>query len=348
MASINPSQVVVSNNLICLINYSSSIINREAHFFVYNTAMINKREIANDLMTLRDLIRWGTSQFNAAELGFFQGLPSALDEAVYLCLSGLHLPPDFSVEYFDCVLTMDERLHVLDLFQQRIEQRKPSAYITNESWFAGLSFYVDERVLIPRSPIAEMIQQQFTPWVSPDEVYDILDLCTGSGCIAIACAYAFENALIDASDISSDALAVAEINRQNHGLENRVNLMKSNLFDAMPDSRYDIIVSNPPYVSEQEMKQLSAEFDFEPDSALVAGGDGLDLVLPMLVQARDHLTDEGVLIVEVGYSKPALEQLLPEIPFFWIDFEFGGEGVFLLTASQLETHQDDFEQALKS
>jgi ribosomal protein L3 glutamine methyltransferase len=308
--------------------------------------MINKREIANDLITIRDLIRWGTSQFNAAGLSFVQGMPTAIDEAVYLCLSALHLEPDFSVDYFDCVLTMEERLHVLSLFQQRIEQRKPAAYITNEAWFSGLSFYVDERVLIPRSPIAEIIQQQFSFWVSPEKVVNILDLCTGSGCIAIACAYAFEQAMVDASDISTDALAVAEINRENHGLEQRVNLIQSDLFDAIPDKRYDIIVSNPPYVSLEEMSQLPEEFTFEPgESALAAGESGLDIVLPMLQQARDHLTDDGILVVEVGYSRPALEALLPEVPFFWIDFEFGGEGVFVLSAKQLEACQSDFRHA---
>ncbi len=307
--------------------------------------MINKREIANDLVTLRDLIRWGTSQFNAADLSFVQGMPTAIDEAVYLCLSALHLPPDFSVDYFDCVLTMDERLHVLSMFQQRIEQHKPAAYITNEAWFAGLSFYVDERVLIPRSPIAEMIHQQFSLWIDPDQVNNILDLCTGSGCIAIACAYAFDQAQVDASDISADALAVAEINRRDHGLEDRVQLLESDLFESIPDKRYDIIVSNPPYVSLQEMAELPAEFQFEPGaSALAAGETGMDIVLPMLVQARDYLTDDGILVVEVGYSKPALEALLPEVPFFWVDFEYGGEGVFVLTANQLETYQADFER----
>lgn len=310
--------------------------------------MINKREIANDLITLRDLIRWGTSQFNAADLSFSQGMPTAIDEAAYLCLSALHLPPDFSVEYFDCVLTMEERLNVLDLLQQRIDHN-PSAYITNESWFAGLSFFVDERVLIPRSPIAELIQQQFSPWIYPDQVNNILDLCTGSACIAIACAYAFEDAQIDASDISPDALAVAEINRQNHALQERVNLIESDLFEALAGKRYDIIVSNPPYVSEQEVAQLPAEFDFEPGAlALAAGEDGLDIVLPMLLEAREHLTDEGILVVEVGYSQAALEQALPEVPFTWIDFEFGGDGVFVLTANQLETYQADFEQALNA
>lgn len=307
--------------------------------------MINKREIANDLVTLRDLIRWGTSQFNAAELSFVQGMPTAIDEAVYLCLSALHLPPDFSVEYFDCVLTMDERLHVLDLFQQRIVKRKPAAYITNEAWFSGLSFYVDERVLIPRSPIAEMIEHQFSLWIAPERVNNILDICTGSGCIAIACAYAFDEAQLDASDISADALAVAELNRQNHALEERLTLIESNLFESIPDKRYDIIVSNPPYVTTEEMAQLPVEFEFEPGAlALAAGETGMDIVLPMLIQAGDYLSDEGILVVEVGYSKPILEQLLPEVPFFWVDFEFGGDGVFVLTAKQLEACQADFKR----
>jgi ribosomal protein L3 glutamine methyltransferase len=240
---------------------------------------------------------------------------------------------------------MDERLHVLDLYQQRIEQRKPAAYITNEAWFCGLSFYVDERVLIPRSPMAEIIQHQFSLWISPDRVENILDLCTGSGCIAIACAYAFEQSWIDASDISADALAVAKINRQNHDLENRLNLIESSLFESIPEKRYDIIISNPPYVSEREMKQLPTEFDHEPGSlALAAGVTGMDVVLPLLSAARDFLTEDGILVVEVGYSKPALEQMFPEVPFFWVDFEFGGEGVFVLTAEQLETYQADFRR----
>ena len=312
--------------------------------------MINKREIANDLVTLRDLIRWGTSQFNAAELCFAQGMSTAIDEAVYLCLSALHLPPDFSVDYFDCVLTMEERLNVLNLFEQRIEQHKPASYITNEAWFCGLSFFVDERVLIPRSPIAELISQQFSPWVDFDRVRNILDLCTGSGCIAIACAEVFEQAHVDASDLSADALDVAMINCENHLMEDRVSLIESDIFKnipvkTIPEERYDIIVSNPPYVSAQEMSELSSEFDYEPDSALRAGNTGLDIVLPMLSQASNYLTDDGILVVEVGYSKSALEQALPQVPFVWLEFEYGGEGVFLLTASQLQIHQADFDAA---
>lgn len=304
----------------------------------------NIRETANDLVTIRDLIRWGTSQFNAAELSFAQGMPDALDEAVYLCLYALHLPPDFSAEYFDCVLTMGERLEVLELFQQRIEQRLPAAYITNEAWFAGMRFFVDERVLIPRSPIAELIQQQFEPWVDPQCVSSILDLCTGSGCIAIACALAFDNSEIVASDISFDALDVARINRADYGLEERVQLLRSDLFSDIPRRSFDIIVSNPPYVSIAEVAALPDEFEHEPASALEAGETGMDLVIPMLQQARNYLSDQGILVVEVGYSKPALEHLLPDVPFFWLDFAYGGEGVFLLTAEQLDQYQHSFDQ----
>ena len=308
---------------------------------MYNTGMINKREIANDLATLRDLVRWGTSQFNAAGLTFAQGMPSALDEAVYLSLSALHLPPDFSVDYFDCVLTMDERLNVLSLFQQRIEQHKPAAYITNEAWFCGMSFYVDERVLIPRSPIAELIAQQFQPWIGhggdPDEVTDILDLCTGSGCIALACAEYFPQAHVDATDISPDALEVATINRENHGLEGRVSYIESDVFEKVPDKSYDIIVSNPPYVSQAEVDALPKEFQHEPGSlALQAGQDGMDIVRRIVAGARPFLKDEGILVVEVGYSRPALEKLMPDLPYMWVDFEFGGDGVFILQAKDLD------------
>ncbi len=306
--------------------------------------LMNKHEIASELSTLRDLIRWGTSQFNAAELSFTQGMPNALDEAVYLCLNALHLPVDFSADYFACTLTMDERLAVLALYQQRIEKRLPAAYITHEAWFCGLSFYVDERVLIPRSPLAELIQQQFEPWVAPAQVHYILDLCTGSACIAVACAYAFADAEVVGSDISTDALAVARTNQQNHGLETQLQLVESDLFTNVPARRYDIIVSNPPYVSQQEMQTLATEFDHEPELALQAGDDGMDLVIPILQQARGFLSDHGVLVVEVGYSRSALEKLFPQVPFCWLDFEQGGEGVFLLTVEQIEACQKWFDE----
>jgi ribosomal protein L3 glutamine methyltransferase len=304
---------------------------------------MKKREIANELTTIRDLIRWGVSAFNEAELSFVQGMPTALDEAVYLCLSALNLPPDFSEEFFDCVLTFEERMAVLDYYKQRIENKTPAAYITNEAWFAGLSFYVDERVLIPRSPFAELVKQQFAPWIDADEVNNVLELCTGSGCIAIACAYAFEQSQVVASDISKEALAVAEINRQNHGLEACLQLVESDLYANIPVKPYDIIVSNPPYISAQEMTELVDELHAEPAMGLAAGEDGLDVVIPMLQGAREFLSDQGVLVVEVGYSQPALEAALPEVPFMWLDFEEGGQGVFLLTAQQLEDYQSDFD-----
>jgi ribosomal protein L3 glutamine methyltransferase len=304
---------------------------------------MNIRAIASELATLRDLIRWGVSQFNQAELCFAQGMPSAIDEAVYLCLAALHLPPDFSADFFDCRLTHEEKCRVLEYYRRRLQQHVPAAYITREAWFAGLAFYVDERVLIPRSPIAELIEQRFSPWIDADRVHNILDLCTGSGCIAIACAYAFEQAGVVASDVSADALAVAAINRDNHGLDDRLELVESDLFANVPARRFDIIVSNPPYVSSAEVAGLPPEFSHEPALGLEAGPDGLDAVRTILKQAKDYLTDDGILVVEVGYSKPALEQLLPNAPFTWLEFEHGGDGVFLLGAAQLREHQAMFD-----
>ena len=297
---------------------------------------MNIRAVAGELHTIRDLVRWGMSQFNAAGLCFAHGMPDALDEAVYLCLSTLHLPPDLGEDYFDCRLTHEERRAVLENYKVRLSKRKPAAYITREAWFAGLSFYVDERVLIPRSPIAELIQQQFSPWIAADRVGRILDLCTGSGCIGIACAYAFEQARVIASDVSADALEVAALNRSNHGLEERVQLIESDLFENIPPQPFDIIVSNPPYVPAAEMAGLDTEFSYEPVSGLAAGQAGMDYVVPILQQAGGYLSPHGILVVEVGYSMPALTALLPEVPFTWLEFAHGGEGVFLLTAEQLQ------------
>ena len=304
---------------------------------------MNIRAIAGELHTIRDLVRWGMSQFNRAGLCFAHGMPNALDEAVYLCLSTLHLPPDLGGDFFDCRLTHEERRAVLESYRVRLSKRKPAAYITREAWFAGLSFYVDERVLIPRSPIAELIQQQFSPWIEAERVERVLDLCTGSGCIAIACAYAFEQARIVASDVSADALAVAAINRGNHGLEDRLQLIESDLFDSIPPQSFDIIVSNPPYVSEMEMSGLDTEFSYEPASGLAAGKTGMDYVVPILQQASGYLSANGILVVEVGYSMPALVELLPGVPFTWLEFAHGGEGVFLLTAEQLQACQQMFD-----
>ncbi|MBT8128632.1 MAG: 50S ribosomal protein L3 N(5)-glutamine methyltransferase [Gammaproteobacteria bacterium] len=304
---------------------------------------MNIRAIAGELHTIRDLVRWAMSQFNKEGLCFAHGMPDALDEAVYICLATLHLPPDLANDYLDCRLTHEERRAVLENYRIRLSKRKPAAYITREAWFAGLSFYVDERVLIPRSPIAELIQQQFSPWIDENRVERVLDLCTGSGCIAIACAYAFEQAEIVASDISADALDVAIINRSDHGLEQRMTLIESDLFADIPQQQFDIIVSNPPYVSEREIKELDREFSFEPSNGLAAGKTGMDYVIPILQQAGACLSDHGILVVEVGYSMPALIELLPEVPFTWLEFAHGGEGVFLLSAEQLRECQPMFD-----
>lgn len=306
---------------------------------------MNIRAIAGELQTIRDLVRWGTSQFNKEGLCFAHGMPNALDEAVYLCLTSLHLPPDLGQEYFDCRLTHHEKRSVLESYRERIHKRMPAAYITNEAWFAGLNFYIDSRVLIPRSPIAELIERQFSPWIDTNRVERILDLCTGSGCIAIACAFAFEHARVVGSDVSKDALDVAAINRAKHGLEEqgRVQLIESDLFENIPAQNFDIIVANPPYVSVEEMVELEKEFGYEPHSGLAAGETGMDIVIPLLQQAGDYLSDHGILVVEVGYSMPALLQLLPEVPFTWLEFVHGGEGVFLLTAEQLRACQELFD-----
>ncbi len=306
----------------------------------------NHSEVLTTLSTLRDYIRWAASRFTQAGISFGHGTVAALDEAVALVLHTLYQPYNLAEAYFDSVLTMNERQAVIDIIDRRINERIPAAYLTNEAIFAGLTFYVDERVLVPRSPIAELIEQRFSPWIDEGQVGRILDLCTGSACIAIACAYAFPDALVDAVDLSVDALAVAEINIENHQVSDSVTLYQSDLFKELPAALYNVIVSNPPYVCHAEWEQLPQEFRAEPDMGFKGGPTGLDIVLRILVDADDYLAEQGILIVEVGSSAETLQNTFPDVPFYWLDFERGGDGVFLLTAEQVHYYHELFIAAL--
>ncbi len=293
------------------------------------------------LQTLGEWIRWGAARLEEAGVCCGHGLAAPGDEAAYLALHALGLPPEVPAPVFDTALTAGERQAVVDLIRRRIEERRPAAYLTREAWFCGLRFYVDERVLIPRSPIAELIDAGFAPWLEPQaEVRRILDLGTGCGCIAIACAYAFPEAEIDAADLSTDALAVARYNIRRHGLGQRVRPVHSDLFAALGGARYDLIVSNPPYVSPQELAGLPPEYRHEPEHGLRAGDEGLEYILRILREARRHLRPHGLLVVEVGAAREALERRLPFLPFVWPEFTRGGEGVFVLPASALPTRPE--------
>lgn len=298
--------------------------------------------IAAELISIRDIIRWGVSRFNEAELWYGHGMSNALDEAVFIALSTLQLPLNITESYFDSRLTLAEREQVLALYQRRTKERIPAAYLTNEAWFTGLKFYVNENVLVPRSPIAELIEDRFEPWIDSEQVDSILDLCTGSGCIGIASAYAFDCAEVDIADISPEALDVARQNVKNHQLEDQVTVYESDLFSALNGRKYDIIVSNPPYVDAEDMALLPDEFKSEPELGLTAGNDGLDLVKVILNQAADYMNPGGILVVEVGNSQHALDELLPEVDFYWLEFEKGGDGVFLLTYEQLIQYKSLF------
>jgi ribosomal protein L3 glutamine methyltransferase len=296
-------------------------------------------DICDELICVRDFIRWGASEFNAAKLYFGHGTDNAWDEAEHLVLHAIHLHPPLDDEWLSARLTRDERERILVNLRRRIEERIPAAYITGQTWFANLPFVVDERVLVPRSPIAELILKRFEPWLPNTsllkEPMQILDLCAGSGCIGIACAYAFPNAEIQLSDISFDALAVAEENIHQHQLEERVFAMQSDLFQNLAGQRFDLIVSNPPYVDAEDLASMPDEYHAEPEIGLGSGSDGLDFTRRLLREASDYLTDDGVLVVEVGNSWIALEETYPQLPFTWVEFERGGHGVFVLTAADL-------------
>lgn len=292
-------------------------------------------QFIDELHTIRDYIRFAASQFNENALFYGHGTDNAWDEAVALILRTLHLPFDINPGLIlDARLARSEKDKLQQLIERRIKERIPVPYLTHEAWFGNLPFYVDERVLIPRSPFAELIDNRFSPWLF-DEPQNILDLCTGSGCIAIACAKAFPESFVDATDISDDALAVAKINVLRHHVEDQVNLFKADLLDGLPLKKYDLIVSNPPYVDALDMAELPLEFHHEPKLGLEAGVDGLTIVTRILQTAKNYLNPEGILIVEVGNSEQALVEKFPEIPFTWVEFERGGGGVFMLRADDL-------------
>lgn len=300
--------------------------------------------IVEEMHTLRDVLRWTTSQFNRAELFYGHGNADAFNEALQLILHSLHLPAtEFPELFADTRLSTAEKQAIAELVHRRIYERVPVPYLTHEAWFAGLPFYVDQRVLIPRSPLAELIEQQFSPWIiNPNTVNRILDLCTGGGCIAIACAMAFPTAVVDALDISQDALDVANINIAKHHLEEHVQTIQSDLWQGLNDQKYDLIVSNPPYVGADEMATLPAEYNHEPVSALEASDNGLALVEQILLGAAQFLTENGVLFVEVGNSDYAVMQRWSDIDFLWLDFEHGGHGVFMLTRQQCITFAEQY------
>jgi ribosomal protein L3 glutamine methyltransferase len=286
------------------------------------------------LRSLRDLVRWGASEFNRAGLVFGHGTDNALDEAFHLVLWALKLPFELPAVYLEAAVTDEERAQVIGLLQARVRTRKPAPYLTGEAWFCGLGFEVDERVLVPRSPVAELIQNRFAPYlvVEPES---ILDLCTGSGCIGIACAYAFPEAGVDLAELDPGALELAERNIARHHLQGRVAAVGGDLFQPLNGRRYELIVSNPPYVPTAEWQALAPEFQHEPRLALDAGPDGMDVVERILREAPLHLSEEGLLVCEIGGSQEEFFERFPDIPVTWPEFEKGGDGVFVINRDEL-------------
>ena len=286
-------------------------------------------------LTVRELIQEGARSFQGADLWFGHGSDNAVDEAAELVFFGARLRHEDAGKIYDDVLPREQVKSIRELFDRRIRERLPAAYLTHRMWFAGHEFYVDERVLVPRSPIAEIIEAQFAPWIDALRVRRVLDIGTGSGCIAIAAALALPQANVDAADLSEDALAVTRINIERHGVSSRVRAIRSDVFSSLVNQRYDVIVSNPPYVGDEELASLPAEYGREPRLGLHGGSDGLDIVRRILREAPEHLESNGILIVEVGNSEDALVAAFPRAPFTWLEFERGGGGVFVLTAEQL-------------
>ena len=299
-----------------------------------------------DFSTVRDLLRYAVTRFNAAHLFFGHGTSDAMDEAAYLILHTLHLPLDKLDPFLDARLLPDEVTAVLHVIEQRTVERLPAAYITREAWLGSYRFFVDERVLVPRSFIAELIPQQFAPWIEdPFAVTDILELCTGSGCLSIMMADAFPVAQVDAVDISKEALEVAHRNVEDYALETRVHLIASDLYESIGDKRYDMIIANPPYVNAESMLQLPAEYKHEPSLALAGGVDGMDLVRRILQGARSRLTTVGMLMIEIGNERDNVEAAFPELEMTWLTTSAGDDMVFMVTAEQLHDYLQNFPMA---
>ena len=291
-------------------------------------------EACEDMQSIQDIIRWSYSRFSENNLYFGHGTDNPWDEAVSLVLLTLSLPFDTPDTILQSRLTTTEKKLICERVGRRINEKLPVAYLTNKAIFCDSEYYIDERVLVPRSPIGELIQNHFEPWIDYDSVDNILDLCTGSGCIALACGQYFPDAIVDAGDISEDCIEVAEINRERLQQDN-VAFYCSDLFESIPNKQYNIIVSNPPYVDEEDFDEIPSEYLAEPKLGLTSGKDGLELTRKLLSQADQYLAENGILIVEVGNSAFALEQLYPDVEFTWLEFERGGLGVFLLTKEQL-------------
>lgn len=312
--------------------------------YKYNLELLEEIQactVVEDLATIQDMMRWAYSYFNASDLYYGHGYDNAWDEAQQLVLAALYLPADVPEAMYQSRLTLVEKERVIRLIETRLGTRQPVAYLTNSAWFCGSEFYVDERTIVPRSPIGELIMQKFAGLID-HEPKRILDMCTGSGCIAIACAQQFLEAEIDAMDLSLDALDVAQINIERHGLAERVFPISSDLFNDIPQDKYDLIVTNPPYVDEEDLDDMPQEFHFEPEMSLGSGADGLDITKRILAQAADYLTDNGVLVCEVGNSMVHLIEQFPTVPFNWIEFKNGGLGVFSLTRAQLVEYRHLF------
>ncbi len=293
-------------------------------------------EARTQLRTLRDLLRYAVSRFGEAKLFFGHGSGSAYDEAAYLILHTLHLPLDLLDPFLDAKLTDSEINSVVQIVERRVRLRVPAAYLTQEAWLGDFKFYVDERVIVPRSFIAELLREQLQPWIDkPDQVKSVLELCTGSGCLAVLAAHAFPNAQIDAVDLSEDALAVAKRNVSDYELGERIQLHHSDLFTAVEGKRYDLIIANPPYVNKESMLNLPKEYRHEPELALDGGEDGLTCVRSILRQARGHLNRGGHLVIELGHNKKALEAAYPETDFTWLTTSAGDDLVFMLGQDQL-------------